>query len=89
MKTRSHTCNLETCNLETRNLETRNLETRILPVNINFDEASIEWNKNKRKTGNGCYKYTCDYICKSGNACKKQPIPGKDCCSTHLTKRHS
>lgn len=84
MKTRSHTCNLETCNIETCNLE-----TCILPVNINFDESSIEWNKNKRKTGNGCYKYTCDYNCKSGNACKKQPIPGKDFCSTHLKKRHS
>ncbi len=26
-------------------------------VKIDFHEASIEWNKNKRKTGNGSYIY--------------------------------
>lgn len=77
MKTRSQT--------RSRDLQTRDL----LLVNINFDEASIEWNKNKRKIENGCYKYLCNYICKSGNLCNREPTSGNDYCSTHLTKRHS
>ena len=28
-----------------------------LDIDIDFDEASKAWNKNKIKTGNGCYKY--------------------------------
>jgi hypothetical protein len=28
-----------------------------LEVDINFDEASKAWNKNKIKIGNGCYQY--------------------------------
>jgi hypothetical protein len=26
-------------------------------ANIDFDEASLDWNKNKNKLGNGCYEY--------------------------------
>jgi len=26
-------------------------------IDIDFDEASKAWNKNKIRTGNGCYKY--------------------------------
>lgn len=29
----------------------------IYDVNINFDEASREWNKNKIKLSDGCYEY--------------------------------
>jgi hypothetical protein len=64
-------------------------QTRDFVLNIDFDEASIEWNKNKRKIENGCYKYICNYICKSGNLCKREPTLGNEYCSTHLTKRHS
>ena len=28
-----------------------------LDIDIDFDEASKAWNKNKIKTGNGCYTY--------------------------------
>jgi hypothetical protein len=28
-----------------------------LDVDIDFDEASNAWTKNKIKTGNGCYRY--------------------------------
>lgn len=28
-----------------------------LTVDIDFDEASSEWRKNKRSIGNGCYSY--------------------------------
>ena len=29
----------------------------IYAVNIDFDEASAAWKKNKKSTGNGCYTY--------------------------------
>ncbi len=38
-------------------------------VKIDFHEASIEWNKNKRKTGNGSYRYTCNFIHPNGRRC--------------------
>lgn len=28
-----------------------------MEVDIDFDEATTEWNKNKIKIGNGCYRY--------------------------------
>jgi hypothetical protein len=28
-----------------------------LDIDIDFDEASKAWNKNKIKTSNGCYRY--------------------------------
>ena len=74
--------------METRS-QTKYLKNDEFIVEIDFYEAIIEWNKNKRKVGNGCYKYLCNYICKSGNLCKREPISGNDFCSTHLTKRHS
>lgn len=32
-------------------------ERAIYEVNIDFDEASREWRKNKIHTGNGCFRY--------------------------------
>jgi LytS/YehU family sensor histidine kinase len=29
----------------------------IIETNIDFDAASLDWNKNKNKLGNGCYEY--------------------------------
>lgn len=58
-------------------------------VIIDFNEASEAWKANKRSVGNGCYKYLCSYICKSGSLCKREPKQCKDYCSTHLTKSHS
>lgn len=34
-----------------------------MDININFDEASNEWNKNKIKLGKGYYKYKCKIEC--------------------------
>ena len=36
--------------------ETNNLKP-IYDVNIDFDESSREWNKNKIKLSDGCYEY--------------------------------
>lgn len=33
-------------------------------VNINFDESSIEWRKNKKYIGNGCFIYKCKHLTK-------------------------
>lgn len=38
---------------------------------INFDEASIEWRKNKKYLGNGSFAYLCNYIHSNGKHCKK------------------
>jgi hypothetical protein len=29
----------------------------LIETEIDFDEASLAWNKNKKKLGNGCYEY--------------------------------
>ena len=40
-------------------------------VNIDFDEASREWNANKKKSVNGYMIYCCGYIKKNGKPCKR------------------
>lgn len=69
--------------------ETKYEKCSLYNVEIDFDEASKEWRSNKRSIGNGCYKYLCNYKCKTGDKCKREPKQGNDYCSTHLTKSHS
>ena len=38
---------------------------------INFDEASLEWRKNKKYLGNGLFTYLCNYIHSNGKHCTK------------------
>jgi len=39
-------------------MKTRSQTVRtIIKTEIDFDEASIAWNENKIKLGNGCYEY--------------------------------
>jgi hypothetical protein len=39
-------------------MKTRSQTVRtIIETNIDFDAASLAWNKNKIKLGNGCYEY--------------------------------
>jgi hypothetical protein len=42
-----------------------------LDVNIDFDEASKEWRKNKKYIGNGSFNYRCSYIHSNGKECTK------------------
>lgn len=47
---------------KTNNLQNKTLEKTInvsieLEVNIDFDDSSREWRKNKRSIGNGQFKY--------------------------------
>jgi hypothetical protein len=58
-----------------------------MEVNIDFDDASKEWNKNKKKTTNGMYKYICTAETKSGNPCNNSPILDSNFCYIHSKKR--
>ena len=41
---------------------------------IDFDEASKEWMKNKRKLTNGRYEYICNYIHTNGKQCRRTKL---------------
>jgi len=59
------------------------LNKGLYEVNIDFDEASREWKSNKKSTKNGCYKYVCIQITKSGNQCKRESETGNEFCKCH------
>jgi hypothetical protein len=50
---------------------------------IDFDEASREWLKNKKSIGNGQYKYICCQQTKKGNPCNRKSLPSFDFCKLH------
>lgn len=52
-------------------------------VIIDFDGASAAWKANKKATINGCYKYICLQKTRNGNDCKRESLPGCDCCKVH------
>ena len=54
-----------------------------LRVEIDFDDASKAWMANKKSLGNGCYKYTCIKITKTGKKCKNDSLRGCDKCRFH------
>lgn len=41
---------------------------------INFDEASVEWMKNKKKSKNGQYEYICNYIHTNKKQCRRTKV---------------
>ena len=42
-----------------------------LKVEIDFDESSREWRKNKIHLGSGYFAYRCNYIHSNGKECNK------------------
>lgn len=52
--------------------------------NIDFDEASEAWMQNKRKLGNGMYKYVCAKRGRNNNMCISKCLSGEIYCKTHL-----
>jgi hypothetical protein len=58
----------------------------LFEVNIDFDEASRYWNANKKRTGDGTYKYVCGNPLKNGKFCKRNTKSGNDACSLHVDK---
>jgi len=58
-------------------------QSRELDVNIDFDEASLAWMENKKKTKNGCCTYTCEHICKNGKKCNHESLRNSGLCRRH------
>ena len=60
-----------------------NNNTALYEVNIDFDEASNAWNKNKKLIGNGHYKYICLHEKQCGTICKKICFKESKYCWSH------
>lgn len=52
-------------------------------VSIDFDDASLEWQRNKRKLHNGTYEYRCMFVSSSGRECTGRSMPNSTCCYCH------
>jgi hypothetical protein len=52
-------------------------------VNIDFDDASASWRKNKKDIGNGHYKYICTALKKDQTMCGNSCYKELNCCWTH------
>ena len=56
--------------------------TRIYLVNIDFDEASREWNRNKKRVDQS-YVYICSAVTKQGNSCQNKRYKNCNFCYIH------
>jgi hypothetical protein len=52
-------------------------------VDIDFDDATRAWKMNKKSIGNGCYKYICIKITKTGKQCKNDSLRNCEYCRYH------
>lgn len=55
-----------------------------LTVDIDFDEASRAWHKNKKKLNDCTYKYICVHCFKNGRKCGKEPLANTNFCKAHV-----
>jgi hypothetical protein len=55
-------------------------------VNIDFDDASKEWHKNKKSIGNSQYKYVCQIQTNKKKICNNVCHQGSDKCWIHRNK---
>ena len=80
MQTRSQT--------KYQTLTNNNLLKTLYPYfkDADFDEASKAWKANKKSIGNGCYKYICNKITKTGKHCKNDSLRGCEYCRFHINK---
>ena len=62
-----------------------------LSVEIDFDEASRQWNTNKRKIGNGQYQYICGAVLKNNQKnnqyCQRSHKSGYNRCFMHMNSQ--
>jgi hypothetical protein len=58
----------------------------LLEVNIDFDDASKEWHKNKKSIGNSQYKYVCQIQTNKKGICNNVCYQGSDKCWIHRNK---
>jgi hypothetical protein len=52
-------------------------------VEIDFDQASLEWRKNKKYKGGGVFEYRCSHLTKNGTYCKNK-IYSNYLCKYHI-----
>jgi len=72
-------------NSSTNKSTNNNIELKII---IDFDEASKVWRTNKKSIGNGCFKYVCNQITKSGKPCDRLCEIESLYCDSHLLSNH-
>ena len=58
----------------------------LFEVNIDFDDASKEWHKNKRSIGNSQYRYICEIQTNKKGTCNKVCYQSSDKCWIHRNK---
>jgi hypothetical protein len=58
-----------------------------IAVNIDFDDASKEWHKNKKSIGNSQYKYICTIITNKGEICNKICYKISETCWIHRNQQ--
>ena len=56
--------------------------TPIYEVNIDFDDASYEWNRNKKRVDQS-YVYICGVTTKKGACCQNKRHKDSDFCYIH------
>ena len=62
--------------------------TRIYLVNIDFDEASREWNRNKKRVDQS-YVYICGAVTKEGSYCQNKRYKNCNFCYVHRKNKIS
>lgn len=64
-------------------MKTRSQSAKELIIDIDFDEASQAWRRNKKSLLNGTFEYICGKITVSGQPCQKKRKQGCQSCSMH------
>ena len=62
--------------------------TRIYLVNIDFDEASREWNRNKKRIDQS-YIYICGAMTKQGTSCQNKRYKNCEFCYIHKKNKNN
>jgi len=56
----------------------------LAPFVFDFDESSAAWKANKKRMGNGTYKYICGAALKTPNkTCQRPPLANHCYCAQH------
>jgi hypothetical protein len=66
------------------NVESKPKSQLEVEVDIDFDEASREWQSNKKSIGNSSYKYVCQKVGNTGKMCRSKCLAGEHYCSKHI-----
>jgi len=64
-------------------MKTRSQSAKELTVDIDFDEASQAWRRNKKSLENGTFIYVCGKTTITGEPCQKKRKHGCQSCATH------